>query len=85
MHQSCMQIMQENLEPKMILSEFDKNFKDITEKEILEKLIDVNKKYFLTNNPQVKQQLEIIKFELEEKYEFLKKQQNEFDNLIKIV
>jgi len=69
----------------MILSEFDKNFKDITEKEILEKLIDVNKKYFLTNNPQVKQQLEIIKFELEEKYEFLKKQQNEFDNLIKIV
>ena len=80
-----MQIIQENLEPKMILSEFDKNFKDITEKEIFEKLLDVNKKYFLTNNPQVKHQLEIIKFELEEKYEFLKKQQNEFDNLIKIV
>jgi len=69
----------------MILSEFDKNFKDITEKEILEKLVDVNKKYFLTNNQQVKHQLELIKFELEERYEFLKKQQNEFDNLIKIV
>jgi len=69
----------------MILSEFDKNFKDITEKEILEKLVDVNKKYFLTNNPQVKHQLELIKLELEERYEFLKKQQNEFDNLIKIV
>jgi len=63
------------------------DLKSISDKDLLEKLNDLTKKYWMTNNPAVQNQIEMlledIKWEIS--YRRRKNKDNDIDNLIKVV
>tara|TARA_B100002019_G_C21272271_1_gene603046 strand:+ start:3396 stop:3608 length:213 start_codon:yes stop_codon:yes gene_type:complete len=63
------------------------DLKSVSDKDLLEKLNDLTKKYWMTNNPAVQNQIEMlledIKWEIS--YRRRKNKDNDIDNLIKVV
>lgn len=63
------------------------DLKIVSDKDLLEKLNDLTKKYWMTNNPAVQNQIEMlledIKWEIS--YRRSKNKDNDIDNLIKVV
>jgi hypothetical protein len=76
-----------------MLHPFSEDTKDLTVSELQEKLSDLSKKYFQTNNPQVKEQIgtfiEFYKQEILIKEQKLRQEEQkngdlDLDNLIKV-
>ena len=63
------------------------NLKSVSDKDLLEKLNDLTKKYWMTNNLSIQNQIEMlledIKWEIS--YRRRKNKDNDIDNLIKVV